>query len=125
MAKCGRRRRMKTLNSGFDLKRAWVFLFLVFFACMVFLVSSDSLHAVSLKVLAVSVLILALCVFFAYKAKLPRFALLLGALALILRVVIVFVIPTEPFSDFYVLLNASQSLIDGDMSYQSSGYFSL
>lgn len=116
---------MKLSDGRFDIKRAWVLLFAAFFTVTVLLLVDSALSDISLAALVFTVLIFAVCILFAYKIKLPHFALLLGAIALSVRLVLVFTVPTAVESDFAVLLNASRSLIGGDMSYLSSDYFSL
>lgn len=57
--------------------------------------------------------------------QIPKFTLLLFAGGLLLRLLIIFAIQPPPESDFVLLYDAAQKLLRGDLSYNSTTYFSL
>lgn len=84
--------------------------------------------ALSWVILGSIVAMLALCaglgvVLLCRRVEIPRFSLVLFALAFLLRLGTVLMIQPPPESDFATLLEASQLFRDGDYSFQSWGYF--
>lgn len=63
--------------------------------------------------------------FLAFRLELPHFPVLLFLVALAVRVAIVLTVPTQPESDFLLLLDASRRLNAGDMSFLGERYFRL
>ncbi len=108
---------MKSLLNKLDLKKLWIYVFLLFFISLPLTMISDSVINAAL--------FFGVCLLIIFKINIPKFPLVLFSFALILRIAIIFIIDTPPQSDFYLLLDASQRLIEGDYSFQEMGYFKL
>ncbi len=82
-----------------------------------------------LSVVGTGALLSAVCLlllwFLGSRAALPRFPLLLFLLALVLRLTGIFLLPTQPISDTYYLVEAARSLNQGDLSFLQGDYFRL
>ena len=97
-----------------NIKNCWVYLFLLFFI----LVPLNYADYISY-----TVLFFALFAFVLYKFDIPKFPLILFIIALFLRIGVVLRIKTPPQSDFLVLYEASQGVLEGDFSFLDRNYF--
>ena len=107
---------MKRISARFNLQTAWVCLFSLFFLCI-------PLSLLRLEFCCAALFVVTL--FALSKFEVKRFSVFLFSLALILRIIVVFAVPTPPQSDFAVLFDASQQMIAGDRSYLETSYFQL
>lgn len=105
-----------TNTNRFDITKLWTYLFLFFLALIPL-----ALYNVSLYVLIFFVVSFLLI----YKFNIPKYGIFIFIIAITVRLFIIFSLDTPPASDFAVLLNASRSLINGDLSFLEDGYFKL
>lgn len=99
----------------FDLSKCWMFVFILFFLFVPLSFFSDSFKW-TIVFLAVSVLV-------SYKINIPKFPIVLFAVAFLLRVVIVLILQTPVKSDFGAVLTASQGILNNDLSFVDMPYF--
>lgn len=98
-----------------DIKRAWVYIFLLFMLLLPLQMIAKSLF--------LTIIIFILVIFLCLKFNIPKFPLFLFIFTFITRLVVVFLIDTPPISDFEYLYEASQDIINNDYSFTNSNYF--
>ncbi len=108
---------MKGILKQIDLKRVWMFVFLLFFISVPLNLLSEGLGG--------ALIFMAVALFIIHKFDIPKFALAIFAFSFVIRLVMVLLVPTPAESDFGVLLDASQKMISGDYSYLDKSYFQL
>lgn len=97
-----------------DIKKYWVYLFLLFFITVPWLYADY---------ISYTILFFALFAFILYKFDIPKFPLILFIIALLLRIGVVLCIKTPPQSDFLLLYEGSQGVLEGDFSFLNRNYF--
>ena len=111
---------MRLKSYKIDLSKIWIFLFIVCFLFVPYNFVSEGFRWATVF-LASGFLI-------GYKLKISptfKFPVLLFAVAFAVRFAIAVILKTPPESDFEVLLNASRSVLEGDLSFLESLYFKL
>lgn len=98
-----------------DIKNVWVYIFLLFMLLL-------PLQMIA-KSLLLTIIIFTLVIFLCFRFNIPKFPLLLFIFTFITRLVVVFVVDTPPVSDFSILYDASQGIINKDYSFLNSSYF--
>ena len=88
---------MNRILARFNLKTAWICLFSFFFLCI-------PLSLLRLEFCCAA--LFAVTLFALSRFEIKRFSVFLFSLALILRMIVVFTVPTPPQSDFAVLFDA-------------------
>lgn len=105
---------MKGLFARLNIKTVWIYLFSLFFL-------SIPLSLLGQEFFCAVLFFIVLFALSKYEVK--KFPVFLFLSALILRLIVVFVIPTPPQSDFAMLFDASQQMIAGEHNYLDSSYF--
>lgn len=97
------------------LRKPWLIIFLAFFLLIPFLYTGTAPIA--------ALLFLGVSVWAAKRLPSQSFPVILFAAACVLRIAICLILETPPVSDFRILLDASESLAQGDTSFLSDSYF--
>lgn len=104
-------------NIKFDIRKIWVYIFLLFMLILPFNFIS--------KYLLISILLFGVIIYFSRKINISKFPFFLFLFSFLIRLAVVFIIKTPPESDFLVLYNASKNVLSNNYSFLNDTYFSL
>lgn len=106
---------MNNLLKKMDIKKVWVYIFLLFFVIIILLNIPNTFY--------IALVLLVVLGLFINKLKIKKYWLFIIIFSFLIRLLIILFIKTPLESDFSILLNASNNILNNDYSFMNTLYF--